>query len=65
MPANVGEDDLLGGMLDDNPYYPTGGRAAPWTKTHSAIPICAKTEEDIAGFHAEEEKQAFLHGDGH
>ena len=56
--CNVGEDDLLGG-IGNNPYFPLVlARAA---EEHAqAMPICAKTEEDIAGS-SEEEKLAFLH----
>ena len=56
--CNVGEDDLLGG-IENNPYFPlVQARAA---EEHAqAMPICAKTEEDIAGS-SEEEKLAFLH----
>lgn len=55
--ANVGEDDLLGG-LDANPYWPlVAARAAD--EGAQAMPICAKTEEDLAGA-SEEEKLAFL-----
>ena len=56
--CNVGEDDLLGG-IGNNPYFPlVQARAA---EEHAqAMPICAKTEEDIAGS-SEEEKLAFLH----
>ncbi len=55
--ANVGEDDLLGG-LDANPYWPlVAARAA--AEGAQAMPICAKTEEDLAGA-SEEEKLAFL-----
>jgi len=56
--CNVGEDDLLGG-LDANPYYPlVAARAA--RENAQALPICAKTEEDIAGS-SQEEKLTFLH----
>ena len=56
--CNVGEDDLLGG-LDENPYYPLVAARAK-EENAQAIPICAKTEEDIAGS-TQEEKIAFLH----
>ena len=56
--CNVGEDDLLGG-LDENPYYPLVAARAK-EENAQAIPICAKTEEDIAGS-SQEEKLAFLH----
>ena len=55
--CNVGEDDLLGG-LDENPYYPLVAARAK-EENAQAIPICAKTEEDIAG--SSQEKLAFLH----
>ena len=56
--CNVGEDDLLGG-IENNPYFPLVQARAP--EEHAqAMPICAKTEEDIAGS-SEEEKLAFLH----
>ncbi len=55
--CNVGEDDLLGG-LDENPYYPLVAARAK-QENAQAIPICAKTEEDIAGS-TQEEKIAFL-----
>ena len=55
--CNVGEDDLLGG-LDENPYYPLVAARAK-EENAQAIPICAKTEEDIAGS-TQEEKLAFL-----
>lgn len=55
--CNVGEDDLLAG-LDGNRYYPlVQARAA--TEGALALPICAKTEEDIADS-TPEEKLAFL-----
>lgn len=55
--CNVGEDDLLGG-LDANPYYPLVAARAV-TEGAQALPICAKTEEDIADS-TPEEKLAFL-----
>ena len=55
--CNVGEDDLLGG-LDENPYFPLVAARAK-EENAQAIPICAKTEEDIAGS-TQEEKIAFL-----
>ena len=55
--CNVGEDDLLGG-LDENPYFPLVAARAK-EENAQAIPICAKTEEDIASS-AQEEKIAFL-----
>ena len=55
--ANVGEDDLLGG-LDANPYWPLVAERAA-AEGAQAMPICAKTEEDLAGA-SEEEKLAFL-----
>lgn len=56
--CNVGEDDLLSGM-EDNSYYPLVVERAK-TEGAEALPICAKTEEDIAS-QSEEEKLAFLH----
>ena len=53
----IGEDDLLGG-LDENPYFPLVAARAK-EENAQAIPICAKTEEDIAGS-TQEEKIAFL-----
>ena len=55
--CNVGEDDLLGG-LDANPYYPLVVARAE-AEGAQALPICAKTEEDIADS-TPEEKLAFL-----
>ena len=55
--CNVGEDDLLGG-LDSNPYYPLVVARAE-AEGAQAMPICAKTEEDIADS-TPEEKLAFL-----
>lgn len=55
--CNVGEDDLLGG-LDSNPYYPLVVARAE-ADGAQAMPICAKTEEDIADS-TPEEKLAFL-----
>lgn len=56
--CNVGEDDLLGG-LEENPYYPLVAARAK-AESAQALPICAKTEEEIAGS-SQEEKLAFLH----
>ena len=55
--CNVGEDDLLGG-LDENKYYPLVVARAE-AEGAQALPICAKTEEDIADS-TPEEKLAFL-----
>ena len=55
--CNVGEDDLLGG-LDSNPSYPLVVARAE-AEGAQAMPICAKTEEDIADS-TPEEKLAFL-----
>ncbi|MGN0976352.1 MAG: redox-regulated ATPase YchF [Gemmiger sp.] len=55
--CNVGEDDLLGG-IDGNRYFPLVAARAE-TEHAQAIPICAKTEEDIADS-TPEEKAAFL-----
>ena len=56
--CNVGEDDLMEG-IENNKYVPL---VAARAKEEGAryIPICAKTEEDIAGS-SQEEKLAFLH----
>lgn len=56
--CNVGEDDLLSGMAD-NTYYPLVVERAK-AEGAQALPICAKTEEDIADS-TPEEKLAFLH----
>ncbi len=53
--CNMGEDDLLGG-IESNPYYPIV-RARADAEGARAIPICAKTEEDIAGYSPEEKKE--------
>ena len=55
--CNVGEDDLLGG-LEGNPYFPLVKERAE-AEGALALPICAKTEEDIADA-TPEEKHAFL-----
>jgi len=55
--CNVGEDDLMEG-IENNKYVPL---VAARAKEEGAryIPICAKTEEDIADY-TPEEKKAFL-----
>ena len=55
--CNVGEDDLMDG-IENNKYVPL---VAARAKEEGArcIPICAKTEEDIADY-SPEEKKAFL-----
>ena len=55
--CNVGEDDLLSGM-EGNRYYPLVVARAE-AEHAEAMPICAKTEEDIADA-TPEEKLAFL-----
>ena len=55
--CNVGEDDLLNG-LEGNPYFPQVEERAK-AEGAMALPICAKTEEDIADA-SPEEKHAFL-----
>ncbi|MDD4849973.1 MAG: redox-regulated ATPase YchF [Gemmiger sp.] len=55
--CNVGEDDLLGG-IENNRYFPLVAARAKAEKAQ-AIPICAKTEEDIADA-TPAEKQVFL-----
>ena len=55
--CNVGEDDLMEG-IENNKYVPlVAARAKEEGARH--IPICAKTEEDIADY-TPEEKKAFL-----
>ena len=56
--CNVSEDDLLGGTVEENAYYNTVRERAA-AEGAGAIPICAKTEEDIADY-SPEEKAAFL-----
>ncbi len=55
--ANMSEDDLMEGMESNEKYK----RVRELAKTENAmcIPICAKTEEDIASY-SEEEKHEFL-----
>ena len=55
--CNVGEDDLLEGLAG-NRYYPLVAERAA-AEGAQALPICAKTEEDIADA-TPEEKLAFL-----
>ena len=55
--CNVGEDDLLEGLAS-NRYYPLVAERAA-AEGAQALPICAKTEEDIADA-TPEEKLAFL-----
>ena len=55
--ANMSEDDLLGGM-EENRHYQTVCKLAE-AEGARCIPICAKTEEDIADY-SPEEKKAFL-----
>ena len=60
-PAGGGDDGGStegGGGLDENPYFPLVAARAK-EENAQAIPICAKTEEDIAGS-TQEEKIAFL-----
>lgn len=53
--CNVGEDDLVDG-IENNPYVPlVAARAAE--EGAKVIPICAKTEEDIAEYSPEEKKE--------
>ena len=53
--CNVGEDDLMEG-IENNKYVPL---VAARAKEEGAryIPICAKTEEDIADYSPEEKKE--------
>ncbi len=55
--ANMSEDDLMTGM-DANPHH-QAVRALAAREGAQCIPICAKTEEDIADY-TPEEKKAFL-----
>ncbi len=53
--CNVGEDDLMDG-IENNRYVPlVAARAAE--EGAKVIPICAKTEEDIAEYSPEEKKE--------
>ena len=59
--CNVGEDDLMEG-IENNRYVPlVAARAAEEGARY--IPICAKTEEDIADYSPEEKKASCR--DGH
>ena len=55
--CNVGEDDLMEG-IENNKYVPL---VAARAKEEGAryIPICAKTEEDIADYSPEEKRRLF------
>ncbi|MDD2991963.1 MAG: redox-regulated ATPase YchF [Pygmaiobacter sp.] len=55
--ANLSEDDLLAG-IEANPYYPVVQKIAEGEGA-GCMPICAKTEEDIAGL-TPAEKREFL-----
>ena len=55
--CNMGEDDLMNG-IENNKYYPLV-QARAKVEGAEAIPICAKTEEDIADY-SPEEKAEFL-----
>lgn len=55
--ANMSEDDLISGMAD-NPHY-QAVKARAKDEGAECIPICAKTEEDIADY-TPEEKAEFL-----
>ncbi len=55
--CNVGEDDLMDG-IENNRYLPQVAQRAA-AEGARVIPICAKTEEDIAEY-SPEEKRAFL-----
>ena len=55
--CNVGEDDLMEG-IGHNRYLPLVARRAA-EEGAKVIPICARTEEDIADY-SPEEKKAFL-----
>ncbi len=53
--ANMSEDDLMEGM-EENPYYQKVKKLAA-REGAQCIPICAKTEEDIADYTPEEKKE--------
>ena len=53
--ANMSEDDLMDGM-EKNPHYQTVCKLAE-AEGAKCIPICAKTEEDIADYTPEEKKE--------
>ena len=55
--CNVGEDDLMEG-IENNRYIPLVSQRAA-QEGAKVIPICARTEEDIADY-SPEEKKAFL-----
>ena len=55
--CNMGEDDLMNG-IENNKYFPLV-KARAEVEGAEAIPICAKTEEDIAEY-TPEEKSEFL-----
>ena len=55
--CNMGEDDLMNG-IENNKYFPLV-KARADAEGAEAIPICAKTEEDIAEY-TPEEKAEFL-----
>ena len=53
--ANMSEDDLMDGM-SENPHYQAVCKLAE-AEGAKCIPICAKTEEDIADYSPEEKKE--------
>ena len=53
--CNVGEDDLMEG-IENNKYVPLVAERAQ-QEGAKVIPICAKTEEDIADYSPEEKKE--------
>ena len=53
--CNVGEDDLMDG-IENNKYVPLVAERAA-AEGAKVIPICAKTEEDIADYTPEEKKE--------
>ena len=53
--ANMSEDDLMEGM-EQNPHY-QAVKALAAAEGAECIPICAKTEEDIADYTPEEKKE--------
>ena len=53
--ANMSEDDLMDGMQQNRHYQAVRQKAAD--EGAECIPICAKTEEDIADYSPEEKKE--------
>ena len=53
--CNLSEDDLHNG-IENNPYYPLVAKKAREDNS-GCLPICAKTEEDVADMSREEKKE--------